>query len=233
MIKCLVLVEGPYDELRLSLLKNLFDSSKIEILSLGCDKLGEKDYCVNFKDDISHLLDKEKKYSIDDFDYIIEVCDLDGCFIEDDLVIENTNIKKVEYYDSHIEAVDKTSIIQRNHIKANNINGLLNNHILLYYNSTNIDHAFNDLQNPSKKEKRNLAISMYDKYKDDDKAFLELLYNANKLKSKNYEESWNDVKKDIKSLTSNSNIIFFIDRFQNELKEELKYAYCELKSNKF
>lgn len=56
MIKCLLLVEGPFDRLRLSILKDLFDENKLVLIPFDCDKLSEIDFCINFKEDIKNIL---------------------------------------------------------------------------------------------------------------------------------------------------------------------------------
>ena len=99
----------------------------------------------------------------------------------------------------------------------------------MIYNSTNIDHAFDNIQNPSKNQKKNYAINMYNKYKDNNLLFLVKLFDVNKLKSKSYIDSWEDAKEGFNSLVSNSNLIFFIDMFEDCLKEEVKNKYKELK----
>ena len=230
MIKCLFLVEGPYDKQRLILLENLFDKAKLEIFPFGCDMLSEKDYYKNYIEEIKAMLSKEKTFKIEDFNYIIQVCDLDGCFIKDEYVIENKEISKIKYNKDSIEAIDRDKIIERNHIKVDNINMLLNNkEIYLFYNSTNIDHVFDNIQNPSKSQKKKYAINMYNKYKNDDIPFLEKLYDVNTLKSNSYDDSWDDAKNGFNSLALNSNLIFFIEMFQDNLKEEIKNKYLELK----
>ena len=47
MKKCLFLVEGPYDKLRLSLLEQLFDTNKLIIIPFETDKLTKKNYHQN------------------------------------------------------------------------------------------------------------------------------------------------------------------------------------------
>ena len=229
MIKCLFLVEGPYDKQRLSLLDSLFDSAQIEIIPFNCDMLTEKEYYENYRESITQILSKEKTFSIDDFDYFIQVCDLDGCFIDDDKIIENKTISKIKYYNDHIEAIDRELIISRNHIKIKNIDELLkDNKILLFYNSTNIDHAFDNVQNLTNKQKRKMAIDMYNKYKGNEKEFLIKLCNANRLKFTDYKQSWIEIKNGLNSLLSNSNLIFFIERFKDYLKDEIKIEYMRL-----
>ena len=223
MIKCLFLVEGPFDRQRLSVLNTLFDSAKIEIIPLNCDVLVDKNWNSNYKETVEKILAKEKTFSIHDFDYIIQICDLDGCFIDDKYIIKNDSINKIQYYEDHIEVLDKGSIINRNHIKAENINELLmSDNITLYYNSTNIDHAFDGIQNPSKRQKRDLAIDMYNKYKDNGIELITKIYYSNKTGSKDYISSWNLIKEGFNSLSSSTNLIFFIIKFKDYLKEDIK-----------
>lgn len=232
MIKCLFLVEGPYDKQRLTLLGNLFDKAKLEIFPFGCDMLSERNYYKNYIEEIKIMLSKEKTFKIDDFNYIIQVCDLDGCFIEEKYIIENKDINKIAYNEQSIEAIDRESIINRNRIKVENIEKLLDSKtIYLYYNSTNIDHVFDDIQNPTDKQKKNYAINMYNTYKNREILFLEKIYSVNKLKSKDYKMSWDDARKGFNSLAQNSNLIFFIDRFKEELKDEIKEKYMKMVKN--
>ena len=49
MNKCLILVEGPFDKLRLDCLLDLFKEDKIVILPLGGDLLTSKNYYRNHK----------------------------------------------------------------------------------------------------------------------------------------------------------------------------------------
>ena len=179
MIRCLFLVEGAYDKQRLALLENLFDSARLEIIPFGCDRLIGYEYYKNYKEHINAVLSKEKTFEINDFDYIVQVCDLDGCFIDEKYVVENKELKKVKYHASFIEAVDRDSIISRNHIKVENINNLLiDNDIILFYNSTNIDHAFDGVQNAADKVKRSGAINMYNEYKNKHLEFFKKLYDS-------------------------------------------------------
>ena len=62
MNKCLILVEGPFDKLRLDCLLDLFKEDKIVILPLGGDLLTSKNYYRNHKKEIISLLPKFLKY---------------------------------------------------------------------------------------------------------------------------------------------------------------------------
>lgn len=233
MIKCLFLVEGANDKQRLSLIETLFDPYKIQIFHFGCDKLTEKDYPVNYKNEIRNILSREKTHSLEDFTHIVQVCDLDGCFVDEKYIIENKELNKIEYHENKIEVIDKKQIVERNNVKITNIRTILEDkEVLLYFNSTNIDHAFDGIQNPTNREKKNAAIDMYNRYKNNELCFLNELFNANRLESSDYESSWIDAQNGFNSLKPNSNLIFFVDYFQDELKEDIKKEYEKLKTRK-
>ena len=148
MNKCLILVEGPFDKLRLDCLLDLFKEDKIVILPLGGDLLTSKNYYRNHKKEIISLLNKEKGYAYEDFNEIIEVIDTDGCFISSKNILENPSISKIKYFSTHIEALERESIIKMHQYKAQNVNKFLKfNKMKLYYNSVNIDHAFDNISN--------------------------------------------------------------------------------------
>lgn len=223
MIKCLFLVEGPYDLQRLSLLKGLFDENKLEIIPLEGDKLTNKDYISNYRSIISGYLNKISTHSLDDFDLLAQICDTDGCFIDKTFIHPNSLIRKIKYYRNHVETIDVNSKITRDEHKRNNINSLLNNgEIELYYNSCNIDDAFDGVINPSKKQKGSLAIEMYNKYKDNLSDFIDLIFASDKTGSISYQNSWDIIKSGFNSLSQTSNLKYFLINHINELKEEYK-----------
>ena len=125
MNKCLILVEGPFDKLRLDCLLDLFKEDKIVILPLGGDLLTSKNYYRNHKKEIISLLNKEKGYAYEDFNEIIEVIDTDGCFISSKNILENPSISKIKYFPTHIEALERESIIKMHQYKAQNVNKFL------------------------------------------------------------------------------------------------------------
>ncbi len=223
MKKCLFLVEGPFDKLRLSLLEDLFDSNKLVIIPFETDKLQKSDYYMNIRSEIESILSKEKTYDISDFDYFVQVCDTDGCFIDESKKMENTSLKHTMYFNDHIETLNLRSLIARHNYKKENINNILqNDEIDLFYNSTNIDHAFDGIQNPSNKQKRNLALRMYQRYKDDLDGFVTLLFNCVAGGSVNFNDTWEYIKKGNNSLSKASNIFLFLIKNYDDLKDEVK-----------
>ncbi len=223
MKKCLFLVEGPFDKLRLSLLEQVFDDNKLIIIPFETDKLQKKDYYLNYESEIRALLNIEKTHEIDEFDYFVQVCDTDGCFIDVSKVLESETVNHTIYYCDHIETKDLNPFIKRHFYKRENINGFLtNNKIKLFYNSTNIDHAFDGIQNPTNNQKRILAINMYKSFKNDIKGFIELLYNSLPNKEKDFIKSWDYIKEECNSLSKASNLFIFLLSNYEEMKDEYK-----------
>lgn len=228
MIKCLFLVEGPYDLLRLSLLKKIFDDNKLEIVPLEGDKLTDSSYLRNFNSIIKKYLQKVSTHDIKDFDLLAQICDTDGCYIDDRLVNEDSTIKNIKYYRDHVDAKDAIEKIKFNAIKRKNINGFLTNgKIELFYNSTNIDDVYDGNQNPTKKQKASLAINMYKKYEKNLKGFIDAIFNADKSHTKDFRESWTYVTFGVNSLQSTSNLKYFLIKHINELKPEYKLYVTE------
>ena len=221
MKRCLLLVEGPFDRQRLAALRDLFDSSKLEIVSFGTDILTSKSYKKDPEKEIIALLAKEKLYELSDFDLVAQVCDTDGCFIDDSLVYEGTG--HIVYASDHIEAKDKQSVCASHKQKAATIRSLLaEGKIKLYYNSCNIDHAFDGVQNPTDAFKKRAAIKMYNNARNDRGYFVRLLFEAEKTHSASFSESWVFIQEGVNSLMATSNLVFFLLDNYEYLNEEAK-----------
>lgn len=227
-----MLVEGPYDRQRLSVLINLFDDSKLVLVPYGSDAFTLKDYHLEYKDRISNVLSKEKTNEISDFDEIVHVCDTDGCYIDDSLVIEDKTIKHITYEHNCIKVLDRPSIIQHRINKRNNIDEILKADIFkIYYNSTNIDHAYDNIQNPSDNQKKQKAIEMYDAYKNNGYAFLERLVELCPS-ADGYIDSWDYIREDFNSLKPCTNTLYFVIEHFECLKDEYKKKLLDLLNKK-
>lgn len=223
MNRCLFLVEGPYDMQRLTLLKSVFDERRLEIFALSGDKLTTKDYYINYASIIKQCLDRESTYSYEDFDFIAQVCDTDGCFIPDNLIYQNEESEKIHYFRDHIEVKEAESKIVIDKNKRENIERLLKNkEIELFYNSCNIDDAFNKTPNPSRLQKRSFALTMYNKYRENLEGFIDLMFEVDTSNTTSYQESWDYIKKGINSLQPTSNLKYFLINHMDDLKEPYK-----------
>lgn len=232
MVKCLFLVEGPYDLQRLSLLKSLFDENKLEIIPLEGDKLTSINYFEDYRTIVTAFLSKLSTYSFEDFDFLAQICDTDGCFVERSSIVHNHALSKIKYYRDRIEAIDVNTKVCSNEYKRNSIKALLKSgEVELFYNSCNIDDAFDGIINPSRKQKSSLAIAMYNKYKSDLYAFIDLIFVSDKSGSESYEDSWNYIQSGTNSLSQTSNLKFFLINHISELKEEYKEYVLKLINN--
>ena len=220
--RCLFLVEGPTDRQRFSVLQNLFDKSDLVIIPFQTDVLTKKTYSNRYKTHIRETLNKEKIYSFEDFNEIIQIVDTDGCFLSDSLIKVDHSVSNIKYMVDSIICPDVGPLLKQRENKRNNITAILSKgEIKLYYVSTNVEHAFDGIQNASTLQKKSLALKMYRNYSNNLGALIE------KLKSvapdvDTFEDSWSFIMKDNNSLLSYSNIIFWLIDNLEYMKEEFK-----------
>lgn len=229
MKRCLMLVEGPYDQLRLSLLVGLFDESKLSIVPFESDAMAIPSFSEEWKPWVSRTLRKDKRYNVGMFDEIVYVADLDGCYVDDSFLAKSDDVSHVKYHRDKIECVSIEDISLLHQKKKCNIDSmLLSGEIAVFYNSTNIDDAFDEKQNPSKRMKRSLALETFAKYRGKPKEFLEFLHSLNRSREYGYMESWDYIKQGVNSLSSSSNIIVFVMQHMEDLTEENRLFLEEL-----
>ena len=220
MIKILLLVEGYTDKYRLTLLSKLFDKTQLEIESMNTDILKNKNYLTNYESYIKAILKKEKFYDLKDFQKVYQIIDTDGCFISENNYDINPQYKKIIYETNQIKCAND-SIIKQNQIKNKNIDYILDRTIMkIYYNSCNLEHAFDNQLNVNEEYKRISALEFVKKYKDDLESFLKLLFNINKSNTLDYLQSWEYIKINNHSLSNTSNLIIFIIEYYDYLKKE-------------
>lgn len=220
MIKILLIVEGPTDQLVLNNITKLFDENKVEIASINGDILKSKEFCSNHKKLINERLNKEKIFNIEDFDEVCLITDTDGCFIDDKYIIIDEKAKNISYNDESIVCSNKSTIAELQ-IKANNIKNVLNNDLIkIYYNSCNLEHAFGSKRNNKLNEKKLFAKQFIIKYHNNLLSFINLLIEINKSNSLNYNKSWEYIINEFNSLHSSSNLIVFLKEHEKYLKEE-------------
>ena len=220
--RCLFLVEGPTDRQRFSVLQNLFDKSNLVIIPFQTDVLTKKTYSSRYKTQIREALSKEKVYSFEDFDEIIQIVDTDGCFLSDGLIKVDHSVPNIKYLLDYIICPDIGPLLKQRENKRNNIAAILNNaEIKLYYVSTNAEHVFDGLQNASDKQKKALALKMYRNYFNNLGALIEK-FKSIAPKVNTFDESWSFIMKDKNSLLPYSNILFWLIDNVEYMKEEFK-----------
>lgn len=220
--RCLFLVEGATDKQRFSVLQKLFDKNELVIIPFQTDVLTNKSYSNRYKIHIKDALNKDKLYDFDSFDEIVQIIDTDGCFLSDNLIQVDHSVSGIKYTTTSIICENPEPLRKQRENKRKNISAILQSgKIKLYYVSTNAEHAFDNIQNPSSRQKRNLALKMYASYSNNLGALLEKL-KAIAPNVDTFEDSWSFIMKDSNSLSAYSNIIFWLIENIEYMKEEYK-----------
>ena len=215
-------MEGATDRQRFSALQGLFDKSNLVIVPFQTDILTKKSYADRYKTNIKEVLNKEKVYDFESFDEIVQIIDTDGCFLSDSLIQVDHSVSSIKYTASSIICENPGPLKQQRENKRNNIATILKSgNIKLYYVSTNAEHAFDNIQNASNKQKKLLALKMFASYSNNLGALLEKLKSISPNVS-TFEASWEFIMKDNNSLLPYSNIIFWLLENAEFMKEEYK-----------
>lgn len=214
----LIFVEGRFDKLALEgILKENLKTHYREVHFTVAD--GDVLTHINFLEALSNnirLSLAENKFSVDDLIGIIQLCDMDGCYIDNNHIIEDTSIRTTIYNDDHIECPDRESMIARNSYKRAAINLLSKtNHIdidgksisyELYFFSCNLEHALGGTRNATVNQKREFARALSAQYDGRESEFV----NHPSIRNQYVDEpsSWDMIKKDFNSLLQSTNIQF-------------------------
>lgn len=225
MKRCLLICEGPNDELVFSMLKDVFDESLFEVKPLHRCCADVQDLSENVETIVSEILSKEHGYNREDFDEICFLIDSDGVFVDESLIIENKSISHTNYRADSIECKERKLMIIRNRNRIKNINDLLNDgKYKIYYNSRNLEHAFDSNYSGriNDKTKKRFALNVVANYSDNQKNLLNKLHEMNKSKTTNLKKSWEYLMKENNCLSSTSNVFVFLFDHINELRPECK-----------
>lgn len=225
MKRCLLICEGPFDELIFSLLKDIFDESLFEVKSLNRCCADIKNLRQNVESLVSEVLSREHGYLREDFDEICFLIDSDGIYINPNIIKENKELTHIDYRLDSIECTDRKSLLARNRIRIQNIADLLEDHVYwIFYNSRNLEHAFDETLYHflEDKTKKIFSLSTFNNYDGKGSDFIQKLFSMNRSKTNNIYKSWDYLKKGCNSLSSTSNIFIFIVMHFYALKKEYK-----------
>lgn len=232
MRRCLLICEGSFDELIFSVLKEVFDESLLEIKPLRRCCVDMANLKNKTESLVAEILSKEKGYQREDFNEVCFLIDSDGMYIPDDQIIENRELSSsTRYNSSSIECRDKGSIVARNNRRKANISDLLNGRrYWIFYNSRNLEHAFDSSLSGNLKDpaKRRFALNTFTTYSEDKEAFIRKLRSMNKSNTINIFKSWDYLKTGSNSLSSASNMFVFLAMHFYALKNKYKNLVKEL-----
>ena len=149
---------------------------------------------------------------------IIQISDLDGCYIDDSNVLKK-EYGSIKYTESTIDCIEAESIIARNQNKRNSIQLLrtistvsiddVNIPFKLYYNSCNLEHVLYDQRTLNRKQKTAKAMIFALEYDSKEIEFIGFI-KTHSL-GKDEIDLWEHVKKDNNSLQKSSTLYFLFD----------------------
>lgn len=151
-------------------------------------------------------------YSYNNFKQIIHIVDIDGAYLDQDKIHEDTFSKKLRYSEEGIYTSNVKGIVARNTVKKDNIFRLESKSIIwnipyrVYYMSSNLDHVLYNKLNSSDNEKENDAYAFAKKYKNDVNGFVKYMCDSDFSVKGNYRDSWAFLKSQTRSIVRCSNL---------------------------
>lgn len=223
---CLFIVEGVSDESALSLpLKNFIERNR-ELRFFQTDgDLTTRDHIspntiLNEVGDVVERFLRQQHIRISDLARVVQIVDMDGCFIPDSLIhelIPEDGSVNVVYGPSEIRARHISEIQNRNHQKQGNILKICYRKTIkgrvpysVYYFSCNMDHVTGGNANMPYEEKVNQADAFAAKYMNDPAGFTAFFESVFPSVERDYKESWEFQKEGTHSLERFSNLYLFL-----------------------
>lgn len=222
----LLICEGQTDENALYyIMKAFFNHNEIKFhIAHGDPILTHDREKGSVMDDVRDIVRMEmKRYALKKGDMlaVFQITDTDGVFIDDGLILENRDAQRIEYLEDHIETAYVSSIKARNRKKRKNMNILSDERMIndetpyrLYYMSHNLEHAlYGEAGNMNDSRKTGLADSFSSRFKKDWQSFLAYIEKECSPLGSNFQQSWDEIRKDTKSLERHTNINLLFKEF--------------------
>ena len=247
----LLFVEGETDETSLELMLNTIAKSnniKTHFIVYGTDITQKENIDVdNILKELNKAvyagflkLKKKTKISLNDITKIYHIVDSDGVYIPDDCVIHKDGDlfptkSKIEYTSSCIYTSTENYIKKRNARKSSILNKLCTKKEItisgnnsprsipysIFYMSTNMEHVLHDIQNPTKKQKDDLADKWEFDVADKIEKINEFFDDKNcYIATGNYIDTWATLKSDLNSLSRLTNFKLLINEMLTIAKED-------------
>ena len=212
-----IIVEGPSDDEALgTLFCKIFDNNSVYVHIMHKDITTDRG--IKPENILAKLGNEVRKYAKanhftnQDFQEIIHIVDMDGAYVPDECVVENSKITKTIYSTSNILTSSVSNILSRNEQKRNNLNKLClcsklwNISYRVFYMSCNLDHVLHNKLNISDIEKENIAHEFAAYYRTNVGKFRRLMLDSDFSVVAGYKESWEFIKSGIESLQRHTNV---------------------------
>lgn len=211
-----VIVEGPSDDTAIGVLLNrIYDSNTVHIEIMHGDITS--DLLVNSSNIVAYIGDVVKSYAEANhyeqihFKEIIHLIDMDGAYIPDENILEDSSAEKPVYSLADIRTANPRGIILRNARKRENIDKICccpkiwTIPYSAYYMSSNLDHVLYGKLNSTDDEKEDDAFAFAKRYKNNLPGFIEYITNSDFSVSNDFKESWEYIKEGLHSLERHTN----------------------------
>ena len=213
----LLIFEGPSDRDALFFpFENKFLLNDVRVEITYGDITSDRDSdSSNIKEKVCEIVDRfldESKLHPEDIKEVIQITDTDGCYIENDLIIEQSDCPTAWYTEDAIFTGKVSAIQKRNENKSMNLNVLSsckkikNIDYSLYFMSSSLDHVLFGKLNLSDEEKESLSNAFARKYRADHNGFIKFITKSDFSICDSYENSWEMIKLDNNSLRKFTNL---------------------------
>ena len=212
-----IIVEGPSDDEALgTLFCKIFDNNSVYVHIMHKDITTDRG--IKPENILAKLGNEVRKYAKanhftnQDFQEIIHIVDMDGAYVPEECVVENSKITKTIYSTSNILTSSVSNILSRNEQKRNNLNKLClcsklwNISYRVFYMSCNLDHVLHNKLNISDIEKENIAHEFAAYYRTNVGKFRRFMLDSDFSVVAGYKESWEFIKSGIESLQRHTNV---------------------------
>lgn len=211
-----VIVEGPSDETALGVVLNrIYDTNSVYIHVIHGDittknGVSSANILSKIRAEITGYA-KSNHYNKSDFKEIIHIVDMDGAYIPDENIIEDSSVTEIVYSLTNIRTNNKSNIIERNRQKSANINKICTTPAVwdipyrVFYMSCNLDHVLHDKINSTDAEKKRDSIKFAKQYKENVQEFLSFISDSDFSVKIPYKESWQFIKQELHSLERHTN----------------------------
>ncbi|WP_271396733.1 hypothetical protein [Salinicoccus roseus] len=218
-----IIVEGDSDESYVyAIIDELMELNNIDIMVVRGDLFTQnckiKNTIGNFvKTKILDIYNLEEE----DISMIIQVTDIDGVYIEEDCILIDSEVERIEYNSQGIKVCDenkKAEIASRNKRKVSNLNPMINTKVMkidyyLLYNSCNLEHLiFNEANLEADKKVDSIDKHILSKTRQELLDELEpfCLYEGEDI-AEQYRNSWTTIKSERQCIPRATNLPLIID----------------------
>ena len=212
-----VIVEGPSDEEALGVILNrIYDNETVYVHIMHKDITSERGVTTSnilskIGDEICTYADSNH-FVKSDFKEIIHIVDMDGAYISNDNIVEDSSATKPIYSSTQIYTCNKEKLERRNQQKSSNLNRIYkcnnvwNVPYRVFYMSCNLDHVLYNKLNSIDEEKEKDAFEFALRYRNNIRDFLSFISDSDFSVTNGYNESWDYIKQDLHSLERHTNL---------------------------